>query len=68
MCGAAGLEDPSDFLPRHFMTREKDRVITEGDEAFPYQPIGFLLREEADDQGYLIRWNRARADNFAPID
>lgn len=68
MTGAAGLDNPSDFLPRHFMTREKDRVITEGDEAFPYQPIGFLLREEADDQGYLIRWNRARADNFAPFD
>ena len=68
MAGAAGLDHPSDFLPRHFMTREKDRVITEGDESFPYLPEGFLLRDEADDQGYLIRWKRARADNFAPID
>jgi hypothetical protein len=50
------------------MTREKDRVITEGDEAFPYLPIGFLVQEEADDQGYLTRWRRARADSFSPID
>lgn len=68
MAGAAGLEDPSDFLPRHFMTREKDRVITEGDEAFPYLPTGFLLRGEVDDQGYLVRWSRARSESFSPFD
>ncbi|MGB0854007.1 MAG: FMN-binding glutamate synthase family protein [Pikeienuella sp.] len=68
MAGAAGLDHPSEFLPRHFMMREKDGQITEGDEAFPYLPEGFLIRGEEDDQGYLTRWSRARANSFSPVD
>ena len=34
----------------------------------PYLPDGFLLREQEDDYGYLMRWKRARADSFDPID
>jgi glutamate synthase domain-containing protein 2 len=68
MTGAAGLSHPSAFLPRHFMTRPKDGEAVTGDEAWPYLPEGFLLRGEADNFGYLTRWNRARADDFAPFD
>lgn len=68
MAGAAGLDDPRDFLPRHFMMREKDGEITEGDDAFPYLPEGFLVNENKDEFGYLARWRRARADSFSPID
>lgn len=68
MTGAAGLAHPSDFLPRHFMTRPDDGKAVTGDEAWPYLPDGFLLRGEADDYGYLTRWNRARADSFKPFD
>nr|WP_245759238.1 FMN-binding glutamate synthase family protein [Tranquillimonas alkanivorans] len=66
--GAAGLAHPSAFLPRHFMTREKDAEMMTGDETWPYLPEGFLLREEDDGCGYLGRWHRARADSFAPPD
>lgn len=68
MAGAAGLADPNDFLPRHFMMRQSDDSMVTGDEAFPTLPDGFLLRGEEDGHGYLTRWNRARAANFAPID
>ncbi|MBI1417356.1 MAG: FMN-binding glutamate synthase family protein [Limimaricola sp.] len=68
MAGAAGLEDPRHFLPRHFMTRQNDGNMVTGDEAFPYLPEGFLLEKGQDALGYKTRWDRARADNFAPID
>ncbi len=68
MTGAAGLEDPFCFLPHHFLMREKDGEMITGDEAYPYLPEGFLLRAEPDDFGYLERWQRARADSFAPVD
>lgn len=68
MAGAAGLDSPSDLLPRHMMVREKDAEMMEGEEAYPYLPEGFLLREEDVGLGYLARWRRARADSFAPVD
>ena len=68
MTGAAGLDHPLNFLPRHFMFREKDAEMVSGDEAYPYLPEGFLLREEPDSYGYLARWHRARANSFTPID
>jgi len=68
MAGAAGLDSPANFLPRHFMVREKDAEMTEGTDVYPYLPEGFLIRGEADDRGYLQRWNRARADSFEPFD
>ena len=67
LTGAAGLTHPSAFLPRHFLMRQRDDAMVTGDEAYPYLPDGFLLRGEADDLGYLMRWNRARADSFAPV-
>ncbi|MEM8630348.1 MAG: FMN-binding glutamate synthase family protein, partial [Pseudomonadota bacterium] len=68
MAGAAGLSNPSEFLPRHFMVREKDNEMRVAEEVFPYLPDGFLLREEEDRFGYLMRWRRADARDFAPFD
>jgi glutamate synthase domain-containing protein 2 len=68
MTAAAGLMHPSDFLPRHFLTRLRDEQMITGDEAYPSMPEGFLLRAEPDKHGDLIRWNRARAESFAPFD
>ncbi|SES20782.1 Glutamate synthase domain-containing protein 2 [Tranquillimonas rosea] len=68
LAGAAALTTPVDFLPRHFMQREADRDMATGDEAWPYIAEGCFLRQEDDGHGYLMRWNRARADSFAPVD
>lgn len=66
MTGAAGLDDPSAFLPRHFMTRQADNQMITGEDAFPYMPEGFLIDETGDDKGYTARWNRADAASFQP--
>jgi len=68
MAGAAGLEDPRKFLPRHFMTRRSDTTMVTGDDAFPYLTERFLVDGKTDDFGYKERWDRARADSFAPVD
>lgn len=70
MAGAAGLHDPRDFLPYHFMTRKSDGTMTEGQEANPYLPMGFLLDDKGGDYGYRSRWNRANAESFdaVPLD
>ncbi|SNR62340.1 FMN-binding glutamate synthase family protein [Puniceibacterium sediminis] len=68
MAGAAGLSDPNDFLPRHFMARQADNQMVTGDEAFPYLPEGFLIDGVTDSQGYKARWDRANAASFAPVD
>lgn len=68
MTGAAGLSHPNDFRPHHLLMRESDRNMVTGQEVYPYMPDGFLLRGEEDDYGYLMRWNRARADKFEPLD
>ena len=68
MTGAAGLSDPSSFLPRHFMMRENSGEMSTGDEVHPYLPTGFLIDGKTDISGHLTRWNRARADSFAPFD
>lgn len=67
MAGAAGLNDPRDFLPYHFMTRKSDGTMTEGQEANPYLPKGFLLDDNGGDYGYRSRWNRANAETFDAI-
>lgn len=68
IAGAAGLEDPSDFMPYHFMLRQKDNELVDGNQAFPYLPDGFLIegtfREELAD--WHSRWARASAETFAP--
>ncbi len=68
MTGAAGLTQPSQFRPHHLLMREKDRDMVTGDEVYPDLPEGFLIRDEPDAFGYLMRWNRARAESFDPVD
>ncbi|WP_313351395.1 FMN-binding glutamate synthase family protein [Paracoccus sp. (in: a-proteobacteria)] len=68
IAGAAGLSDPRDFMPYHFMFRQKDSVFLDGNEVYPYLPDGFLL---ADDEypelaDWYDRWERASAESFAP--
>jgi glutamate synthase domain-containing protein 2 len=68
LAGAAGLDDPRDFLPRHFIQRQADGLMETGDQLWPYLPEGFLLRGEPDEFGYAERWARARAESFDPPD
>ena len=67
MTGAAGLSHPTEFQPHHLLMRERDRDMVTGEEVYPYLPEGFLLREEEDDFGYLMRWRRSRAESFDPF-
>ena len=70
MAGAAGLDDPRDFLPYHFMQRDKSGEMLSGDEAWRWMPEGFLLDKKAGDPGrideerFRERWDRASADSF----
>ncbi|MCG3266839.1 FMN-binding glutamate synthase family protein [Yoonia sp. I 8.24] len=66
MAGAAGLSNPCDFLPYHFMTRRGDGQMTEANDVYKYLPVGFLLDESSDEVIYKERWARASADSFAP--
>jgi glutamate synthase domain-containing protein 2 len=68
MAGAAGLSQPSHFLPRHIMIRQKNAEMVTGDDVYPNLREGFLIRAEDDGFGYLFRWDRARANSFSPID
>ncbi|PUB10894.1 glutamate synthase domain-containing protein 2 [Yoonia sediminilitoris] len=68
MAGAAGLNEPRDFLPYHFMARKGDGQMTEAADVYTYLPEGFLLEEEGGDEIYRVRWNRATAESFAPPD
>ena len=69
MTGAAGLSDPSEFLPRHLMVRQGDKSMAEGQDVYAYLPEGYLLDDAAEDfRGNKTRWARARADDFAPVD
>lgn len=66
IAGAAGLNDPSGFLPYHFMTRRGDGQMTEANDVYNYLPIGFLLEDGDEHIVYKERWARASADSFAP--
>ena len=68
IAGAAGLSDPSNFMPYHFMFRQKDNEFLDGNEAYPYLPEGFLLANEEIPglEDWYGRWDRASADTFAP--
>lgn len=68
MTAAAGLTHPAKFLPRHLMMRENDGDMVTGDDVHPYMPEGFLLREDDDRFGYLVRWRRSAAASFEPFD
>ena len=67
MTGAAGLSNPSGFLPHHLMQRQSDQSMVQGNKAFPYLPIGFLIDDDAEDhKGYKDPWSRADAETFTP--
>ena len=68
IAGAAGLSHPSDFMPYHFMFRQKDNEFLDGNEAYPYLPEGFLVgaQEIPELADWHARWDRASADSFAP--
>ena len=69
MTGAAGLEPPSDFLPRHMMMRQSDNSMVQGDQVYGYLPEGYLLDDQSPDyNGNKTRWARAQADSFVPFD
>ncbi|WP_159952350.1 FMN-binding glutamate synthase family protein [Rhizobium sp. 18065] len=68
IAGAAGLANPSNFMPYHFMFRQKDNEFLDGNEAFPYLPEGFLVcgKEIPELATWHDRWDRASAQTFAP--
>ncbi|GAA4126916.1 FMN-binding glutamate synthase family protein [Aminobacter aganoensis] len=68
IAGSAGLSDPSDFMPYHFMFRQKDNEFLDGNEAYPYLPEGFLVAGEEIPElaDWYSRWDRANAESFAP--
>ncbi|NNF23948.1 MAG: FMN-binding glutamate synthase family protein [Rhodobacteraceae bacterium] len=66
MAGAAGLDDPRDFKPFHFMQRDASGEMITGHEAHPELPIDCIVRGEEVAGAYLERWNRAAADDFGP--
>ena len=68
IAGAAGLTDPNDFRPYHFMFRQADSSFLDGNEAYPYLPRGFLLadKEIPELAEWYDRWERASAETFAP--
>ncbi len=66
MAGAAGLKNPCEFLPYHFMARRSDGQMTEAADVYTYMPEGFLLDDGPDEHGYKERWARANAHSFAP--
>lgn len=68
MTGSAGLSHPSGFLPRHLLVRVTHRDMQTGDEVYPYMPEGFLLREDDERLGYLMRWRRSSSASFQPFD
>lgn len=69
MTGAAGLENPSEFLPRHLMLRQGDKSMVQGDEVYGYLPEGYLLDDKAlNYKGNKTRWDRAQASSFVPFD
>ena len=68
MTGAAGLYHPEKFLPHHLLMRLNAREMVTGNDVYPYLPEGFLLREEDDTFGYMMRWRRASPTAFEPFD
>ncbi|MBV2143022.1 FMN-binding glutamate synthase family protein [Falsochrobactrum sp. TDYN1] len=68
IAGAAGLTNPSDFMPYHFMFRQKDNEFLDGNEAYPYLPEGFLVsgNEIPELSDWYSRWDRASAESFTP--
>ncbi|MBC2885782.1 FMN-binding glutamate synthase family protein [Ochrobactrum sp. CM-21-5] len=68
IAGAAGLQDPRDFMPYHFMFRKQENQFLDGNEAYPYLPDRFLVcgPKIPELQEWHDRWDRATAETFAP--
>lgn len=68
IAGAAGLRNPSHFMPYHFMFRQKDNEFVDGNEAYPYLPTGFLLSDDKIPElaDWYSRWDRASENTFEP--
>ncbi|MDD2868348.1 FMN-binding glutamate synthase family protein [Neomegalonema sp.] len=68
IAGAAGLSDPGDFMPYHFMFRRASGGFLDGNEAYPWLPDGFLVSGEEIPHlaEWHSRWDRASAETFAP--
>ncbi|MDF1586974.1 FMN-binding glutamate synthase family protein [Marinimicrococcus flavescens] len=68
IAGAAGLSNPSDFMPYHFMFRQTHSGFLDGNEAYPYLPEGFLVSGEEIPElaEWYSRWDRASAERFPP--
>src|SRR5690606_27973577 len=68
IAGAAGLSNPSDFMPYHFMFRQTDNEFLDGNEVYPYLPEGFLVSgdEIPELADWCRRWYRATPNSFAP--
>jgi glutamate synthase domain-containing protein 2 len=68
LAGAAGLDHPSNFLPYHFMFRQRDSEFQDGNQLYPYLPRGFLVAEQETPEldEWHRRWDRASAETFAP--
>lgn len=70
IAGAAGIDHPAEFMPYHFMFRQKDNEFTDGNVVYPYLPNGFLLEDDGDPElaEWRDRWSRAAAETFvAPV-
>ena len=68
IAGAAGLKHPIDFMPYHFMFRNKGAEFLDGNEAYPYLPVGFLIADQEIEElrEWHRRWDRASAASFSP--
>lgn len=68
LAGAAGLQDPRDFMPYHFMFRKKENEFHDGNEVFAYMPEGFLIsgNEIPELADWHSRWERASPHSYAP--
>lgn len=67
MTGAAGLQQPGNFMPQHMMLRLGDKKMVEASDAFGYLPEGFLLKNTEETpilEDYRRRWHRASAASF----
>lgn len=68
LAGAAGLHHPGGFMPYHMMFRKSDNEFLDGNEAYPYLPMGFLIdgKEYPGLETWQKRWARAHAETFHP--
>ena len=64
--GAAGFSHPAELQPWHLMVRQKTGEVVPADRAFPLLQPDELLDGSCTHPGYVVAWQRARADSFGP--